>query len=240
MPGIFISYRRDDSSGYSGRIYDRLAQHFGEDAVFRDLDDIKPGDDFVRAIRDQEKSCDAVVAVVGREWLAITGPDGRQRLEDPADFVRLELASALKAGIAVIPALVGGARMPRSEDLPEDLSAFARANAITVVDELFDESIGRLITALETAIEKAERKNVWWRVRHALGRHSAGRPHIGVLLLIVAALTIGTRMFFESSKAAEGAPLGLAETIFVFFFWLIAGLSVQWLLGRFARKKGAA
>ena len=101
--GIFISYRRDDSSGHAGRLADRLVEHFGRNRIFVDTDTIEPGEDFVTAIERAVGSCEILVAVIGRHWLSAGGTG---RLNDPNDFVRLEIATALRRDIRVIPVLV--------------------------------------------------------------------------------------------------------------------------------------
>jgi hypothetical protein len=106
---IFISYRREDSSGWAGRLYDRLSQRFGGDNVFMDIDTIDPGLDFVEVIQQAVGSCDVLVALIGRHWLTSTDEQGQRRLENPEDFVRLEITAALERNIRVIPALLQGA-----------------------------------------------------------------------------------------------------------------------------------
>jgi hypothetical protein len=155
MSCIFISYRREDSSGYAGRIYDRLCQHFGNDSVFMDVDGIQPGDDFVEVINRKVGSSDACVAVIGRQWATVKDQNGNRRLENPRDFVRLELAAALARNIRVIPVLVGGARMPSIEELPEPLAALSTRNAIELTDTAFQEMLPRLIHALESTVHVA-------------------------------------------------------------------------------------
>jgi hypothetical protein len=103
MPGIFISYRRDDSSAYAGRIYDRLVSRFGEGNVFMDVDGLKPGDDFIDVLQKTVGSCDVLIAVIGRNWLSIQDQAGHKRLTDPEDFVRLEIGTALERGIRSFP-----------------------------------------------------------------------------------------------------------------------------------------
>jgi hypothetical protein len=134
---IFISYRRDDSGGWTGWLSDRLHQHFGRDNVFMDIDTIEPGLDFVEVIEQAVGSCDALIALIGNQWLTITDDSGRRRLDNPEDFVRLEIAAALARNIRVIPALVPGARMPRSTDLPYVLQLLARRNAHEISDRRF-------------------------------------------------------------------------------------------------------
>ena len=119
---IFISYRRADSAGYAGRIYDRLIAHFGENAVFMDVDTIEAGLDFVEVLQNAVQSFDVLVALIGRSWLNIKDETGKRRLDNPEDFVRIEIAAALERDIRVILILVGGVPMPRSTELPRNLS----------------------------------------------------------------------------------------------------------------------
>src|SRR3954469_17154616 len=121
MRAIFISYRRDDTEGYAGRLFRDLRERFGKDAVFMDVAGIEPGRDFRRVIEQQVASCGVLLAMIGKNWLSVVDQDGRRRLDDPYDFVRLETASALKRDIPVVPVLVHDAVMPRAEQLPDDL-----------------------------------------------------------------------------------------------------------------------
>jgi hypothetical protein len=149
MDGIFISYRRDDSAGYAGRLYDRLAAHFGAERVFMDVEGIEPGLDFVDAIEEAVGSCRVLIAVIGDEWTTATDAAGRRRLDDPNDFIRLETGSALQRGIRVVPVLVGGAVMPLPGDLPDDLKALTRRQAIEINHKQWEASTGELIHTLE-------------------------------------------------------------------------------------------
>src|SRR5579871_6800881 len=105
MPTIFISYRRDDAAGITGRLYDRLRQQFGHEAIIYDVDTIPLGVDFLAYLNDAVGRCDILLAVIGRRWL---GPlrGGMRRIHDPRDFVRIEVESALDRGVHVIPVLV--------------------------------------------------------------------------------------------------------------------------------------
>ena len=108
MAGIFICYRRGDSAGFAGRLYDRLEREFGEDHVFMDVDSsIKPGDDFVKLIEERLNACDVLIALIGKSWLTVRKGQ-RRRLDDPLDYLRLEIETALKSGVRVVPALVEG------------------------------------------------------------------------------------------------------------------------------------
>lgn len=150
---IFINYRRDDSSGSVGRLYDRLVTRFPENQIFIDIDNLAPGVDFVDAIERSLGSCEVLIAVIGRHWLGASDGEGNRRLENPDDFVRLEIGNALKRDIRIIPVLVDGASMPHSRDLPDDLKALARRNAIEVSYTRFRADSERLIIAIERIFE---------------------------------------------------------------------------------------
>src|SRR6266508_306274 len=107
---IFISYRREETAYPAGWLYDRLADRFGGGQAFKDVDSIQLGDDFVEVITSAVGSCDVLLALIGDEWLTITDEDGQRRLDDPNDFVRLEIEAALTRNVRVIPILVDGAR----------------------------------------------------------------------------------------------------------------------------------
>ena len=154
MSRIFISYRREDSAPYAGRLYDRLSQRFGADQVFMDVDTIKPGVDFVEIVEAAVGSCDVLIAVIGKHWLSLTGRDGQRRLDHPEDFVRLEVATALKRNVRTIPVLVEGAIMPRSDELPDDLVPLARRHALELSDARWAFDTGRLIKILEEVLDE--------------------------------------------------------------------------------------
>jgi hypothetical protein len=156
MDGIFISYRRDDSAGYAGRLYDRLIPHFGAQRVFMDVEGIELGADFVTAIEEAVGSCRVLIVIIGDEWLHTQDAAGRRRLDDPHDFIRLETVTALKRGIRVVPVLVGGALMPRAEELPEDLKALARRQAIEVSHKQWEATTAGLIRSLESMLSNGE------------------------------------------------------------------------------------
>src|SRR5215212_5455185 len=149
---VFISYRRDESAGYAGRIADSFEEYFGEDKVFRDIDSLEPGLDFSEAIERALESSEVLIAVIGKHWLTATDADGQKRLEDPDDYVRTEIATALKRHIRVIPLLIQGAAMPSARDLPDDLAPLSRRNAFEIHDSSWRDDIQRLISTLERAI----------------------------------------------------------------------------------------
>ena len=202
-PSIFISYRRDDSPGETGRIYDRLAAHFGAGAVFRDLEGIRPGQKFAQVIEARDSSCAALVAVIGPQWLSITDKKGNRRLEDPADWVRQEVVGALKAGIVVIPALVQKAKMPQADDLPSDLKQLAGADAVEIYDELFDESVTLLVSALEATLKDAGRPLRWWSWRRGGKRATLAAAGIAAVALAWAFFAGPLRLLFNSPISIE-------------------------------------
>jgi hypothetical protein len=150
---VFISYRRDAGAGYAGRIADTLVEHFGEDKVFRDIDSLEPGLDFAEAIERAIESSEVLIAVIGKNWLTATDAAGQKRLENPDDYVRTEIATALKRNIRVIPLLIQGAAMPSARELPDDLAPLSRRNAFEIHDSSWRDDIRRLVTALERAIK---------------------------------------------------------------------------------------
>jgi hypothetical protein len=149
VSGIFISYRREDSAGHAGRLFDRLRDHFGKDRVFMDVTKIEPGEDFVDAIDRAVGACDILLAVIGRQWLNCADETGRRRLDNPNDLLRIETATALKRNVRVVPVLVQGAKTPPTEALPEDLKRLTRRQAVELRDTRWDADTADLIAVLE-------------------------------------------------------------------------------------------
>ncbi len=152
MSKILVSYRRDDSSGYAGRLYDRLVEHFAAERVFMDVQTIQPGVDFVRAIEEAVEASAVVIVLIGPRWLAASDGEGRRRLDDPNDFVRLEVTAALERAVRIFPVLVGGASMPSQSDLPAPLTRLARYNAIELSDSRWAYDADRLVDALGSIV----------------------------------------------------------------------------------------
>ena len=156
-PGqVFISYRRDETAYAAGWLYDRLADRFGADKIFKDIDSIEFGDDFVEVITAAVGSCDVLLALIGNEWVTITGEDGRRRLDDPADFVRVEIEAALARDVRVIPVLVDGASMPHAEALPASLRTLVRRHALALSPSQFDFDTGRLLKVLDRTLAEVQ------------------------------------------------------------------------------------
>ena len=154
----FVNYRRDDEPAFAGRIYDRLEAELGADRLFMDVEGhIKGGDDFVDVLKGQVAQCDLLLAIIGPRWLEVADKAGRRRLDDPQDWVRVEIVGAFQTSKRVIPVLVGGATMPRAEDLPVDLSPLARRQAIRITQERFKADVQGLVSHVRLVLEEAER-----------------------------------------------------------------------------------
>jgi TIR domain-containing protein len=150
MPTIVISYRREDTGPISGRLFDRLEDHFGKQSVFMDIDAIPVGTDFRDHIAHVLERCDILLAVIGRNWLGSQGADGAARLADETDWVRIEIETALNKKVVVIPVLIDRAPMPKPEQLPPSLRDLAFRNAAMVDTGLdFRPHTDRLIRALD-------------------------------------------------------------------------------------------
>jgi len=158
MADIFLSYRRADSASATGRLADRLEEHFGPARVFRDHASIVAGDDFTAAIRRAIQASTVVLVVIGPDWIDAALPDGLRRLDDPGDWVRLEIEFAFAANLPVVPVLVEGAAMPIAAKLPDSLEALSRCQALELSQTRWHYDADRLIRALQArfAIE-AER-----------------------------------------------------------------------------------
>jgi hypothetical protein len=156
MLRVFISYRRSDSAGHAGRVLDRLSSEFGIENLFMDVDAIPLGVNFVRVIREQVSKCDVLLVVIGPEWLSIADDQGRKRLDNPADFVRIEVAAGLARGIPVVPLLIDGATMPGRHELPSELRELPERMGLSVRHEAFHSDMARLIRGLSELREGKE------------------------------------------------------------------------------------
>jgi TIR domain len=149
---IFISYRRQDSEGEAGRLFDDLVTHFGERSVFMDVETIEVGRDFRKAIDDSVAGCGVLLAIIGPAWLGAQTESGQRRLDDANDFVRVETASALRRDIPVIPILVRAAKMPKAEHLPADLADIAYRNAVELTHARWKSDVQILVKALRSSL----------------------------------------------------------------------------------------
>jgi hypothetical protein len=157
MGSIFISYRRADSEGYAGRLWDRLEAKFGGEQVFMDVDSIGPGEKFPQILSQALDSCDVLIAVIGAAWAGAL-PEGKRRIDDAADFVRREVADAIARDIAVIPVLVGGAKLMQEAELPDELSMLPTFNAVEIRHASFNTDIQKLLAGIERALLNAQKR----------------------------------------------------------------------------------
>ena len=203
MSGVFISYRRGDRPGYAARLTEALERNFGANLVFRDVEDIAPGSDFAEEIGRRLHEVDVVLAVIGPAWLQ-SGADGSRRLDDPADFVRLEILSAIETGKPVWPVLVSGAQLPDASDLPKALQPLLRRQAIILTDAGWHGEIARLTDALKPIIRTPHR-----RTRHRLVLASFA-------LITAGALGVWSLGFRSRALSRGGDPDGhwLAEVTY--------------------------
>jgi hypothetical protein len=165
---IFISYRREESLWSARSLCDRLSTSFGPEQIFMDIDAIALGEDFVKKIDKTVSKCDVLIAVIGTNWLTSKDDQGDRRLDDPQDFVRMEIATALSRDIRVIPVLVDKALMPRSTDLPDNLKPLVRRNALQISGTSFDGDCQRLIATIKEILKamlksESAKKTGWVR-----------------------------------------------------------------------------
>jgi len=150
---IFVNYRRSDAQGFAGRLADSLTQHFGSNRVFRDVTGIDYGQDFEQVIVQRIDDACAIIVVIGDKWLTASDEDGNTRLFNPEDYVVREIEAALDGGVIVVPVLIGGATMPRREELPPQLADLANRNAISISDERWAFDVERLAKVLAIDVE---------------------------------------------------------------------------------------
>ncbi len=214
---IAISYRREDSLPTAGRLYDRLQAKFGKENVFMDFDSIPPGMDFREQIKQMIERSKLVIAIIGPHWLG-EQPDASRRIDNPADFVRLEIAYALQRGIPVIPVLVNNTPMPPPEKLPQEIEGLAFRNALildTGID--FHHHADRLITGIGKAMDIAPRS----RGLHNVPEPTASAAHRPLLrkitagsaaILLAVALLALVVWYFVTHKPQPAKQVATAST----------------------------
>lgn len=221
---MFISYRRDDAAPWAGRLHMALEKHFRRDQIFMDVDSIRPGLDFARVLDAEVANCDVMLVVIGRAWVDAADAAGRRRLDDPADFVRLEVESAQRRDIRVVPVLVDGATLPKAEDLPEGMRALVRRQAWPLSHARFGAESEGLIAELARTVAP-------------VGSASAGRGWAdGVMRFIIFAM-VGVLLVIVAGIADRFSVLGSTfnypfyGTFVAFVTWLILSI-VSFLLFR--------
>ena len=214
-PMFFISYRRDDSAGHVGRLYDALVAHFGRQRLFFDIDHIAPGQDFVQVLDASLNRCSVLLVVIGKRW-AGTGRVGGRRIDQADDFVRLEVAAGLRRkDLRVIPVLIQGMKMPSPASLPEDLKELARRNATELSDTRWKEDMARLIASLEVDRPPAEAtgetirrfaKRIWPRGQRPGWRRPAALIAAGLLVLVGVVAAFGSHRGVVGADTASIGP----------------------------------
>jgi hypothetical protein len=197
LPTVFISYRRDDASAAAGRLYDGLHREFGSHNVFIDVDTLRPGDDFVETIDSRVRNCDVLLAVIGPRWLTAVDSSGNPRIEDPSDYLRLELEAALKGEVRVIPVLVSNGSIPSAETLPEPLRPLTRRQAIELRDSRWGDDLTKLMEQLHALdAGRPARGHAVPVTASVRARRGAGRWYLALALgtaTVLAATAIGVR-----------------------------------------------
>src|SRR5262249_36305011 len=153
---VFISYRRDESAGHAGRVHDRLEREFGRDLLFMDVDAVPLGVNFVKVLSEEVAKCDVLLAVIGPNWLNARDEDGNRRLDNPHDFVRIEIGAALQRTIPVIPILLDGAKVPKPSQLPKELEELSLRNGLDVRHVSFHNDIDKLVRSLKGQLAEAD------------------------------------------------------------------------------------
>jgi hypothetical protein len=209
---IFISYRREDTAYAVGWLFDRLTEHLGEGQVFKDVDSIELGQDFVQVIDSAVSSCDVLLAVIGDRWLTITDRDGHRRLDDPGDFVRREIEAALTRDVRVIPILVEGAAMPQADELPGSLSPLARRNALELSPSSFEFDTNRLLAQLDKALVeiKADRSEIAMSPTPKPTPRRSGLHRPALIAALLVTLIVGVVAVALSTRSAESTDGGTA------------------------------
>lgn len=192
MRDVFISYRRSDTGGYAGRLLDALEERFDGLKFFRDIEDLEPGADFPQAIEGKLSQCEAMLVVIGPTWASVAGPTG-PRIKEADDFVRIEVAAALaRSDVRVIPVLVGGATLPRAQDLPAELRGLTMRQHVELSDTRWDFDVERLGKALDPS-----RRTAWLSGKAPIALAAAA---------LVAAVAGGGYWFLGSAPSAPRGP----------------------------------
>ncbi len=157
---LFISYRRSDARGIAGRLSDTLGTYFGDGRVFRDIENIAGGADFGNVITQALRSADAVIVLIGPDWLSLKNDKGQRRLEDPQDWVAQEIATAIELKKPIFPVLVENASMPRAEELPDRLKPLTRYNALSISDDRWKTDVQRLGKIISLEIPSASERKI--------------------------------------------------------------------------------
>jgi hypothetical protein len=209
---IFISYRREETAYPAGWLFDRLVAKFGEGQVFKDVDSIELGEDFVEAITEAVASCTVLLALIGDQWLTITDENGTRRLEMADDFVRLEIEAALSRDVLVVPVLVDDAEMPDAVDVPPSLAPLTRRQALELSPSRFDFDTSRHLKVLEKTVAEAQLAAPVAKPPHDWRRRFSRRTQL--VATVVAAAAIALIAAFVIFRSDSTSPPSQADAIF--------------------------
>jgi hypothetical protein len=242
MPGgIFISYRRDDTRHAAGRLVDRLRETFPRDQLFIDVDNIDLGLDFINVINAKVAACDVMLVVIGPGWPQACDPQGKRRLDDENDFVRLEVEAALTRDVRVIPLLVDGAQPLRADDLPSSLGPLARRQASRLTHDNFSGDVDKLVESLLRVVTPrggqlfpdSEPSHNYINTKYKWKRVAVGSLSAGILAFSIMALMFyikGSDNFLLSDKLASGVVMVLAYLIISSIaLGIVSGARLLWL-----------
>jgi hypothetical protein len=199
VPDTFISYRRDDSAGYAGRLREALERRLGRGRIFRDVDTLQAGEHFVHAIGERVRQCRTFLAVIGREWLDARDASGMRRLDSAEDHLRLEIELALaRDDLRIVPVLIEGATMPDPHELPEPIRGLAYRHAISLRDDTWDPDVDRLAAAIDAAPPSAPQPGSDGR-----RRGPGGRRLLLIAGVVATAVALGAMLMWSR---APGTP----------------------------------
>jgi hypothetical protein len=205
----------------AGWLYERLAKRLGRDQVFKDIDSIESGADFVDAITAAVSTSEVLLALIGKQWLTFAGKSGVRRLDEPDDFVRLEIETAIAEKVRIIPVLVNGARMPSEEELPRSIAALARRQALELSSQRSELDVRRLVEAIERVATKGQVPVGGRRRRRVL--HVATRLRVAmVVLALIAAVVLGVARFSTGlfgGVESQGSGVALTNVTAVVAGW---------------------
>ena len=200
---IFINYRREDSIGTAGRLYDRLVQAFETNNLFMDVDQIPAGVDFVSYLSAQVAVCDVFLTIIGPNWLDLRDESGGRRIDSPDDFVAIEIATALERNILVIPILIDGARMPKVNELPDALKPLARRQALELRHTQFGRDANALIAKVIASFGKSSFQLRVWQKAALVAMPMAAALLVGWIALYSMG---GTSFWITETKNSATAP----------------------------------
>jgi len=203
MGSIFLSYRREDTEGQAGRLYDDLVAVFGSDSVFMDVAAIQPGRDFRKSIDQSLSSCGVFLSLIGKKWLTAQDTSGQRRIDDPTDFVRIETVAALKRDIPVIPVLVQGAPALKPDQLPDDLRELAYRNAVELTHPRWDSDVQLLIKSLRPHVSGPSQPPGSEVIRPV---KKANRAKSLALTAVALLVVVGLAIYLWPGKKVAGPP----------------------------------